>query len=493
MSDPRPAIPLPRLGPGNEVRFARDYFHDLVRESQPHPGLSAERERWLRSCRVEGREERLFEFELLLRGMERYFKLHNLPIDSVARPVVTRDFSDELRDVRDAVGQAIKLARRLLDPGDDQRMLFRRYVQEQLVDDRARRALLDEELEEDTPQESLFLLRQSFESLRTVVDSLLKLETVSYRVFHEVGNLVLRAILHNQYFRPFRPLEFCLEFDRVKSVPILDALRKLGDPERRLFTTVALGLFRLLHYLTYVRATPRGVERRSRVVLALVRSEALTLVGYLRTELAPRVTLRRQQGAGLRIARDLSRLADEIGRRLRQEADDPQRVLDIATSAAEQLKAQIVRFAAAVEARLPADESFTRLVSPVVLAQRLRNDLWVFAQLARAADEALVAGTDEAVRAVDALGAFVSYFQDVSYQLLRYGDLQAFDQFAAILREAGPIPAGPMARTRLAEECRAFAEAAEGCFVAVGRRSDVAGRRFDEAHARAVLVRFQQV
>ncbi|HZX42707.1 MAG TPA: hypothetical protein VFE93_12780, partial [Myxococcaceae bacterium] len=270
------------------MRFARDYFHDLVRESQPHPGLSAERERWLRSCRVEGREERLFEFEMLLRGMERYFKLHNLPIDSVARPVVTRDFSDELRDVRDALGQAIKLARRLLDPGDDQRMMFRRYVQEQLVDDRARRALLDEELEEDTPQESLFLLRQSFESLRTVVDSLLKLETVSFRVFHELGNLVLRAILHNQYFRPFRPLEFCLEFDRVKSVPVLDALRKLGDPERRLFTTAFLGLFRLLHYLAYVRPTPRGVERRARVVLALVRSEALTLVGYLRTELAPR-------------------------------------------------------------------------------------------------------------------------------------------------------------------------------------------------------------
>ena len=479
-----------RVGP---ARTARDFYVRLMRDSQPRPALLAERERWLRSVRVEGREERLFEFELLLRGIERYFQLHNLPIDAEARPVVTRDFGEELRDVRDALGQAIKLARRLLDPGDDQRMMFRRYVQEQLVDDRARRALLDEELEEDTPQESLFLLRQSFESLRTVVDSLLKLETVSFRVFHEVGNLVLRAILHNQYFRPFRPLEFCLEFDRVKSVPVLDALRKLGDPERRLFTTAFLGLFRLLHYLAYVRATPRGVERRARVVLALVRSEALTLVGYLRTELAPRVSLRRHQGAGLRIARDLSRLAEEIGRRLRQEADDPERVLDIGAAAAEQLKAQVVRLAAAVEARLPADESFVRLVSPVILAQRLRNDLWVFAQLARAADQALTSRDEQAIPAVDALGAFLSYFQDVSYQLLRYGDLQAFDQFAAILREAGAIPAGPMARARLAEECRAFAEAAEGCFVAVGRRSDVAGRRFDEAHARAVLGRFQQV
>jgi len=316
---------------------------------------------------------------------------------------------------------------------------------------------------------------------------------VSYGVFHKVGNLVLRAILHNQYFRPFRPLEFCLEFDRVKSVPVLDALRRLGDPERRLFTTVFLGLFRLLHYLAYVRATSRGVERRARVVLALVRSEALTLVGYLRTELAPRASLRRHQGAALRASKDLSRLADEIGRRLRQEAEDPERLLDIGASAAEQLRAQVVRLAAAVEARLPADQSFTRLVSPVVLAQRLRNDLWVFAQLARAADEALQSGSEQAIPALDALGAFLSYFQDVSYQLLRYGDLAAFDQFAAILREAGAIPAGPMARARLAEECRAFAEAAEGCFVAVGRRSDVAGRRFDEAHARAVLGRFQQV
>jgi hypothetical protein len=50
-----------------------------------------------------------------------------------------------------------------------------------------------------------------------------------------------------------------------------------------------------------------------------------------------------------------------------------------------------------------------------------------------------------------------------------------------------------MARARLAEECRAFAESAEACFVAVGRRSDVAGRRFDESHARAVLAKFQQV
>ena len=482
----------PELG-ATSPRLARDYFRELLRDSQPHPGLSAERERWLRGCRVEGREERLFEFEMLLRGIERYFKLHNLPIDSVARPVVTRDFGEELRDVRDALGQAIKLSRRLLDPGEDQRMLFRRYVESQLVDDRARRALLEEELEEDTPQESLFLLRQSFESLRTIVDSLLKLETVSFRVFHEVGNLALRAILQNQYFRPFRPLEFCIEFDRVKSVPILDALRRLADPERRLFTTAFLGLFRLLHYLAYVRPATKGVERRARVVLSLARSESLTLVGYLKTEVAARSGLRRHQGAALRVARDLGRHAEAAGRRLRHVGSDAAVVLAVAREYAEEVRQLVVRLAAAVDSRPGVEEmTFGRLASAVTMAQRLRNDLWVFSRLCRATEDVLSRPQDDAGPALSALWSFLGYFQDVAYQLLRYGDLAPVDQFAAILRELEHVPSGPGARNRLAQDCREFAEAAESCFVAVGRRSDVAGRRFDEHHARAVLERFQR-
>jgi hypothetical protein len=473
------------------LRTAGDYFRELLKQSQPHPGLSAERERWLRSCRVEGREERLFEFEMLLRGVERYFKLHNLPIDSQARPVVTRNFSEELRDFRDALNQAIKLSRRLLDPGDDQRMLFRRYVESQLVDERARRALLDQELEEDTPPRSLFLLRQSLESLRTTVDALLKLETVSFRVFHEVGNLALLAILRNQFFRPFRPLEFCIEFDRVKSVPILDALRKLGDPDRRLFTTVFLALFRLLHYLAYVRPALRGVDRRARVVLALIRSEALTLVGYLKTEVATKSTLRKHQGASLRAARDISRLAEAMAKRLRQGAEG-QQVLAVSAEYSQELRRQITRLAAAIDSRLSAEDGFARLSSPVVMAQRLRNDLWVFAQLARSVEEELTRSGGDASRTLRALQDFQSYFQDVAYQLLRYGDFGPIDQFAAMLRGVDHPPPGPMGRARLAQDCRQFAEAAEACFVAVGRRSDVAGRRFHDAHARAVLARFQE-
>jgi hypothetical protein len=71
-----PARPLDP-GPG-PPRRARDFYSKLIEGSQAKAvGVLAERERWLRSVRVEGREELLFEFEMLLRGVERYFNLHN--------------------------------------------------------------------------------------------------------------------------------------------------------------------------------------------------------------------------------------------------------------------------------------------------------------------------------------------------------------------------------------------------------------------------------
>lgn len=473
------------------ARTARDFYVQLIRGSQPRPGLLAERERWLRSVRVEGREERLFEFELLVRSIERAFQGHTLPLDASSRPVLTRDFGEGLRDLRDAMSQAIRLARALLDPGYEQKLVFRRYLGSQAVDDRVRRALLEDEVEQQTPSDSLFLLAQSFESMCVVVDHLLGLEAVGHRVFHEVGSLTVRAILQNRFFRPSRPLEFCLEFDRIRSVSVLDALRLLPDPERELFTTSFLALFRLLHSLRYLPLEPeRPLERRARVLLSFVQSEALTLTRYLRNEVAPRTATRTWQNAALRAARNLAQKTRTISRALSAEgALDDEQLRGAACDFTALFEGAVVELARAVEAR-GATEGFTRLVSPRMVAQRLRNDLWVSAQLAREASLVLE-GRADASASLGALLRFLDYFQDASYQLLRYGDLEAVDRFLSIVGDASQSPEGPLGRARLAEDCALFGDAAEALFLRVGRRREVTGRRFNRAHAEAVLDRFR--
>lgn len=477
-----------------QARSAKDFFLHLLQDSQPRAAILAERERWLRSVRVDGREERLFELEMLLRGVERAFNLHNLGFAKEER-VVNRDFRDELADVRDALHQATQLARQLLDPDADQKRVFRRYLETQLADDRLRRALLEEGLEQSSPQESLFAMRQSFLSLRLVIDHLLLLDGLPYALFQEVGNLALRDIVLNHYFRPFRALEFRIEYDRVKSVHILEALRQLPDPDRRRFTLAFLALFRVLHYLAYVQ-TEGEPPRRARVVLALVRSEVATLVGFAREELGTRAGLKRHQSAALRVARELEQGARRILKKGLPDGVEASADLRPARAAAASFtdlcRRQVTTLAVVLDVRVSGDDLFAQLVSPTLMAQRLRLDLWLFSRMCHTGAEALDQPRLETARAAWAgLIRFVAYFHDVSYQLLRYGDYEPVDRFTGILLETESCPDGPVSRARLGEDCRLFSRFAAETFTAVGRRATLRNKRFDPAKATFILARFQ--
>lgn len=484
------------------VRSSRDFYGELITGTQTgRVTLLQERERWLRSLTVEGREELIFEFEMLLRGVERYFNLHNLPIDPAERPVVTRDFHEELADIREAIAQGIVIARQLLDPESDQKMLFRRYIESRLADDRQRRALYEDATDQDSPQESLFLLRQSFESLRNILDQLLKLEVVGFNLYADVGNLALREIMFNRFFRPFRPLEFRIEYDRIKSVPILELLRSLHEDERPRCTVAFLGLSRLLHYLSYVSTPEEGDDeeseaeaeaaaRRSRVTLALVRSETHSLSVYLETELAAKSQLKRIQAAAIKASRELYRQNQAIVKGL-ADLDDRDAAMKAAVALTETVRKQIVLLARTI-ARVPeAAMSFEALVNPAILAERLRVDLWVLSELAKEVASALVSEEEAKQTAeLEALRRFLQYFQDVSYQLLRYADFEPFDRFSAMLFEFDRAPSGPASRQRFADDCRHFANVVEATWAQVNRRAVLTGRKFDQKAARAVAAQF---
>ena len=490
MSEGRAKEPAPTA-----PRAARDFYAGLMRTSQASRAtVLAERERWLRGLNVEGREEQLFEFELLLRGVERYFHLHNVMVDIHERPLVTRDFHEELADVRDAIHRAIRIARRLLDPGADSKLVFRKYVETQLADDRVRRAFIEEDLGQETPQESLFVLREAFEALRNLIDHLLKLPVCNLNLFTDVGNLALREIVLNRYFRPFRPLEFRIEYDRIRSVRILELLSIQPEDVRRLFTTAFLGLFRLLRYLSYVgHEGEEALPRRVRVVLALVRSEAVSLVSFLRHDVATQAGPKRLKAAGLRAARDIAKETQRISKEvLAEQPGAAGAPLKAAIAFTALFRAQIVALVEALEpGAATGEDAFTQLVSQEAMAQRLRKDLWVFGQLCRTTETALRAeDVPAAEAALSSLKSYLGYFQDVSYQLLRYSDYEPFDRFAALLLELPWPPEGPGIRNRLAEDLRHFTPTLESTFTSVSRRVLLQGRSFDRKDAEALRDRF---
>jgi hypothetical protein len=137
------------------------------------------------------------------------------------------------------------------------------------------------------------------------------------------------------------------------------------------------------------------------------------------------------------------------------------------------------------------EDAFYELASQEAMAQRLRKDLWVFGQLCRATETALRAeDAPGSERTLTALKSYLGYFQDVSYQLLRYSDYEPFDRFCALLVELPWPPEGPGIRTRLAEDLRQFSQTLEATFASVSRRVLLHGRSFDRKDAEALRDRF---
>ncbi len=475
-------------------RRARDFYFELISESQaPRSGLLSERERWLRAVKVEGREELLFELEMLLRGMERYFTLQNL--SSQSEPALTRDFRPELTDIWDALNRVIGVARLLLDPAEDQKRVFRRYVESQLSDDRARRRLLEEELDEDSPAESLFVLRESFSALKGVLEHLLSLPFAGFPLFADVGNLLLGDIVRSRFFRPFSTLEFRLEYDRVKSLRLLEALRGLEPTERSAFGILTLSLFRLLHYVSYIGAGPSAAPGagREQVVLALIRSEASSLSNVLSSRLVERMGSRKHQAFAMKAAGELQARTAEIAATLDKPRAPPAAWEGLAEAAAagytKLFRGQLARVAKLL---VPGEESsFDGITSVLDIAMRLQRDLWIFAELCRAVEGVFHNGeAEQAEAALAALRSCIVDFEAVSYQLLRYGDIEPFDRFIAIIGELSGVPKGPVARARLAEDCRLFAQVAQATFAAVSRRADLRSSAFDLKSARWGLSRY---
>jgi hypothetical protein len=482
-----------------QALFARDFLFEVMKDSQRlRAGYLAERERWLRTLAVDGREEVLFEFEMLLRSLERYFNVHNLPLESQSE-VLSRDFREELGAVGETIGRAVQLTQLLLDPPSNRNLVFRKYLESQLADDRTRGKLLEQQLSQETPQESLFLLRSGFAALRGVLEALLRLPNHPYQLFVDVGQLVVREVALNKYFRPFRPLEFRSEYDRIKSVRILEILRRPmegdvpGERVRRLVSLAFLAFFRLLHYLRYVPVGRDEQARRSFLTLALVRSEATSLAAFLEGELAAALV-----GSGPRPAAGVSKLAVEIRkevakvykRHLASVTPADRSAGGKAREAFEGLFKQWVTLLAQLfEETLDGREIFDDYVSRQEQARRLRQDLWAFREVCRRVERTAQRGsTEETEGALRGLRRFLAYFHDVSYQLLRYGDYGPFDRFIQIVQEADVARLGqPRVRRQLRDDCRAFGEVLAQTFAAVSKREELGGQPFVEAEANKVI------
>jgi hypothetical protein len=514
----------------------RDPYAELLRDTRALRKDHAQlREAWFAELASERKEDLFFELEILLKALGTFANPRNFAGPPRRAPVVAQDFRGPLSIVRDGLSRIVALCR-ALEPAKDRAFVFQRYLATVLPDDRARARLLIESMPQQTPAQALLQLRHAMTNLQEVAAGLRRLPRVPYRLFCALLGAAQREVAHSTFFNPLSALEFRPEFDRIQHPRILELMRSVPqESARRLTALTFLSLFRMLRYLSLVEAASRDAHEPSRragvvhLVLSVLRSDARALTGQLRhragaqlgeayeTELfrVPASELRHrydhllQQGHRLV---ELRATLEGIGSNVRLEmrrAFEHELPAPDAGTAPEDLRAAVAATVRTLRpalqnailflgrtlgARLDEQGVFDDAAAKRSLSERLRRDVWMFAQIVRAFAEKARAATSAAevrwsgVPPLAFVREFLAYFRAMGYPLLRSADYPRFDAFMAAMASLEETDLLDPARLeRAIGECEQFHAFLVDLFDRIGLREELAETPFDrKAAARAL-------
>lgn len=245
--------------------------------------LFEERAQWLEKLVLKDKHRLLFELESLLKGLDRFFNVSNLPLANMEQ-VITINFLDEMEIVFQFMDRLVEISGKLLEASRQEDYQFRHYVETKLLGDYERNQWREAVLEQRTPEESLFVLYTNFVNIREILRGLVTLKSVPYTLFFNSGSLITREIASNRYFNPFGEVAFRPEYDRVVNRRIGRIIREIKDQKlQRQVSIVVLAFNRLLQYIQFIAPASESIEalKSSLLFFALIHSESRYLMEYM--------------------------------------------------------------------------------------------------------------------------------------------------------------------------------------------------------------------
>jgi hypothetical protein len=510
-----------------------DPYSDLLTSTRRLPREQrAEREAWLGALEIDGKDELLFEFEVLLKATACFSNPRNHPGPPRRSVVVAQDFRPALQVFRDGLQRAVALARQLLGPLD-RAFVFHRYLETVLPEDSARSRLIAQGALQATPATSLVTLRQGLTASHEVIDGILRLQRVPFRLFHALVSTTYREVDRSAFFNPLSALEFRPEFDRIKSAQVLDLIRSMpGVEAHRLVALTFLSLFRMLRYLALLQrfVTEVGPRRQQMgsayLVLSVLRSDARALGDHLRqragallaegferdlmrvpvSELRARSPNLRASGhhlIGIKSALEgiTGSLRLELRRAFQHDLPEPGTLSGPEFRASLEatienlrpaLQNSVLFLGKALGVSLEHGGVFDDQAARRETSERLRRDVWMFAQIVRAFSSKAQHSQGEdgwsPLHGFQYVREFLAYFRAMGYPLLRAADYPRIDLFmAAMIRLEDTDLVDPARLEDAIDECVAFHGFLTRLFDDISKRDDLAGVPFDRRGAAAAL------
>lgn len=487
------------------------------------------RDVWFQKLQQAQKLERLFEFETLLKGTACFANPRNHGGPRAQLPLAAQNFAPHARIARGAFIRLQTLAAEI-GAATDRAPAFRRHLDLSLPTDSFVGARVRVP---PTPDEDLVALRQGFicaDELASALDG-----NVAYRTFFALLGTTQRNVASSRFFNSLSALEFRTEYDRLPSAEVLALIEGLGGSEsRKLVALALLSCFRLLRYLSLIEHTLANATTPDQTIgtvlfvwsvfrsdtralctrmldhagALLVRDYAKTLQALHARDVGPRFAELLAEAHALRDLRialegSSASVRLEVKRAFEYDLPAPSDTLSLeslrerSTLASRALRAAIQNAVLAIGTSLGVrlDECgvFDARSDRMAMSERLRRDLWMFAQVLRAFCEKageVSAMTEHWLEPSPFIfvSHFLSYFRSMGYPLIRAADYPRIDPFLSAvetIRDAHYVDADRLAAVR--DEALEFREYLLELFESVSKREELQEMPFDRKAAATTL------
>ncbi|MCL4558774.1 MAG: hypothetical protein M1491_09175 [Deltaproteobacteria bacterium] len=470
--------------------------------------LSIERDKWLETLSIDGKDRLLYELEMLMKASERFFNIDNLPVSN-REQIISKNFYNELKILADAAKRIISIVRLLLVDKSANAFYFQAYVENRLLADYARDRVIEIYLNQSSPRDSLYLLYITFLNLGSLYEAVARSKKVSYGMYSNLGQLTSREISLNKYFNPLKLEPFLERYDRIHDHHIRTVVGGIDDENLRLKVSIVfLSLFKLLRYLRYVNNESEDIEklRSSLLIFTLIHAEAKMITKFLDDEFLKQKSNRTYENGIITAMDSLSfqmsieirkvfgqilKDAIEIGNllKLRAAIDSAKGIL---TNFIQQ---SIILVVHKFDPYLKGKEIFPDFISRIEQSLRLREDIWLFKSVLEFFED----NTSENGMARNHMPGtlfnmvrdYIYYFQDISFSLVRYSDHEEFEKFFdSISAYRGDDLLNKFKFIELRKSIHNFKIFLETTFGHIANRSELKDMPLDTKHLQTVLAQF---
>jgi hypothetical protein len=386
---------------------------------------------WLSQAKKEYRE--LFsELDVLLRSLDRFFLIENLPISS--GDLSDKNFFDELNAVRDVIFRILAILEVVIPESRKNAYWFQKFTESKYLSGHSRDLFKEKMYIQDSPEKGLYLMYDLFINLKGIITDLLKTGEILYLSYINVGQLVSKEIRDNVFLNPFSK-DINPDFDSINNPRLTEVVKSIKDREvRKNISLLYVYLCRFLRYIRHIDITSQHsiALNSSLLILIMLRSEIDMFHKFIKkisdkTKDEQLVLL--MKSISYQFSMETKRvyiqeLKDVIRKKgpnhFRGKLENSQGILK---NLIEQSTVQLTRF---FNPKVQGKDIFDSFTTRHCQSMQLREDLFVLHRFISLLEEK--ATFPEIVSDVfNSMKKFMRYFESSTFKLLRYDD---YDEFA---------------------------------------------------------------